>query len=73
MVSAANTASGLIEAISIFAKYDEPDSYFAISAEHDEIWLGPDPEIVTPEDTARLEQLGFEPDFDGNSCFHRFV
>lgn len=48
-----NVAEGLM----ILAKYD-PESH-DIAAEHDIIYAGPDPKRVTPEDAARLKELGW--------------
>ena len=56
------------EAFTIFAKYDT-DGY--ICAEHDEIFAGPNPEIVSEEDKKKLEELGWRPnDVD---TFSKFV
>lgn len=41
------------------------------AANHDEIWGGPNPEKVSPEDKLALEELGWH-DYDGES-FHKFV
>lgn len=57
-----------IKAFHIFMKY--PHSAF-LSAEHDEIHAGPDPENVTDEDKAILEELGWN-DY-GEGSFHCFV
>lgn len=62
-----------IESISIFAKYS-PEGLDAIVwpyCEHDEMWMGPDPEIVSDEDKARLAELHWTASDTGN--FHRFV
>lgn len=61
----------LIEALQIFAKYPDADGW--LSAEHDEVWFGPDPSIVSDVDKARLNELGWHPDFDGESTFHKFT
>lgn len=45
------------EAFAIFAKY-EPESIAHVAAEHDIIYAGPEVE-VSPEDKARLEELGW--------------
>lgn len=59
-----------IEAFQIFAKYDPEGT--DVAAEHDEMWAGPDPSVVSPEDKARLEELGWRDYEDGNG-FHAFV
>ena len=62
-----------IESLNIFAKY-APDGLATPvwpCLEHDEIWMGPDPEIVSDEDKARLSELRWEAWDTGN--FHRFV
>ncbi len=65
-----NDYRDLMEAFMIFAKY--PNEYHDISrAEHDEIWAGPDPEVVSTEDKLRLEELGWNDYGDGG--FHHFV
>lgn len=57
----------LIEALTIFAKYDDGDN---VHCEHDEIFICIDPEEVSEEDLYRLEQLSFRPnDVDGFSSF----
>jgi len=53
-----------IEAFTIFNKYEL--KYQEIAAEHDEIFAGPSPEIVSAEDLKRLKELGWTPDaYDG--------
>lgn len=61
-----------IESINIFASYADggTDSSFEISAEHDELYAGPDPETVSEEDKKRLDELGW---FESDGCFQRFV
>jgi len=58
----------IIEAFTIFKKYSSNDS---ISAEHDELFAGPDPSIVSKEDLARLKQLHWHPVEYG--CFRMFT
>lgn len=60
----------MIEAFTIFAKYEGDEQYLA-AAEHDEIWAGPSPEDVSDEDKKRLEELGWTEWDTGN--FHLFV
>jgi hypothetical protein len=59
----------LIEALTIFMKYDDGDN---VSCDHDELFICIDPSEVSEEDLKRLEELSFEPnDVDGFSS-HRF-
>jgi hypothetical protein len=62
-----------IESLAIFAKYS-PEGLngkeWAI-CEHDEMWMGPNPDIVSDEDKARLEELRWSASDTGN--FHRFT
>ena len=56
---------GVIEALTIFAKYTEKginERYFC-GAEHDELYIYVDIEKLTPEspDGQRLQALGFHP------------
>jgi hypothetical protein len=64
------TWAGLAEAFTIFAKYDE--GRYMTQAEHDIIYSGPDPAVLSDEDAARLEQLRWEADHD-LECFYYFV
>ncbi len=57
----------MLKAFTIFAKYNAEDN---VSAGHDEIWAGPDPEVVSAEDLAILESLGWYPH---DECFRKFV
>lgn len=40
-----------------------------VSAEHDQIWAGPDPADVTDEHIAELEQLGWHTDRAHNTFY----
>lgn len=58
----------LIEALTIFRKYGNPHN--PTHCEHDTLWIcGIDPDAVSQEDTARLDQLGF---FVGDEAFQSF-
>jgi len=58
----------LIEAFTIFRKYGNPE--YPTHCEHDELWIcGIDPGAVSPDDTARLDQLGF---FAADDAFKSF-
>lgn len=61
-----------IESITIFAFYAENggDSHLEVYAEHDEIFLGPNPEIVSPKHLKRLDELGW---LESDGCFQRFA
>jgi hypothetical protein len=63
------TARNLAEAFTIFAGYPGADD---VSAEHDVLFAGPDPAVVSAEHTARLEELGWftNSEFD---CFSYFT
>ena len=58
------------EAFTIFAKYG--DGLRSTQAGHDEIFSGPYLEIVSVEDRARLEELGWMANDEFN-CFHIFL
>lgn len=58
----------LIEALQIFAKYTE--ARCPTNCSHDELHVDVDPSIVTSEDMARLDELGFFPnEYDGFSSY----
>ena len=67
------TYSEYIESITIFAKYSSAglDSHADVYCEHDEMWMGPNSELVSDEDKARLEELGWTVESEGS--FHRFA
>lgn len=61
-----------IEALQIFAKYD--DGYCCpFSAEHDVVYIQVNPAKVSGDDIARLEELGFHADRDDLENFYHFV
>lgn len=66
----AATYKDLIEAFTIFAKYEGENQYLP-GVEHDEMWAGPNPEDVSEEDKKRLEELGWN-EWD-TSNFHLYV
>jgi hypothetical protein len=43
-----------------------------VSAEHDQIWAGPNPAIVSPEHRAELDTLGWHAD-EPHQTFYRFT
>jgi len=58
----------IVRGINILSKYPDCD----MAAEHDEIWFGPnDPDVVSEEDKAELETLGWYV-YDGMG-WKRFV
>lgn len=59
----------LIEALTIFMKYDDDDN---VHCEHDELYICIDPEIVSDEDKIRLDQLSFRPNDVGGFSSYRF-
>jgi hypothetical protein len=60
---------GLIEALQILRKYDNPQ--WPTHCEHDELWILIDPAKVSDEDKARLDELGVFVD-EENECFKSF-
>lgn len=60
----------LIEALQIFSKY--MDTQWPTTCEHDFLYVCVDAELISPEDEARLEVLGFHPDENGGYCSSRF-
>jgi len=66
-----HTYAALAEVFTIFNKY-EGVTYAQISAEHDVIYAGPDPEDVSEEDRKRLSELGWYVDEHLDS-FYRFT
>jgi hypothetical protein len=65
------TYAAWVEAFQIFAKYN-PDTFGTVVAEHDHLWAGHDLHNVSAEDTARLEELGWEW-IDDIPAFQRYV
>lgn len=53
---------GLIEALTIFKKYDEGE--YPTNCSHDELTINIDPVNVSEEDIDRLDDLGFYADED---------
>ena len=54
----------LIEALQIMSKYMDADEYSPTHCEHDSLYVLANPSNVSPEDTARLAELGFRPEGD---------
>jgi hypothetical protein len=58
----------LIEALQILRKYDNPDS--PTHCEHDVLYVGVSPDLVSELDIQRLDELGFIPGSgDYEDCF----
>jgi hypothetical protein len=57
----------LIEALQIFLKYGNPD--YPTHCEHDILTVCVDPSIVSAEDKAKLETLGFHVGEDDESFY----
>lgn len=60
----------LIDALSIFLKYGNP--YSPTHCEHDVLTVCIDPDLVSDEDKARLDALGFRDYGDGDFRSFRF-
>ncbi len=63
----------LIEALNIFNKYST--TRYPTHCMYDTLLVLVDYEQVSDEDIARLDQLGFHPDYDGEyggNCFYSF-
>lgn len=56
----------LIEALILFAKYDQPR--YPTHCEHDTLYVCIDPDLVSEKDKAKLDELGFFVD-DTEECF----
>ena len=54
----------LIEALTLLRKYASPP--YPTNCEHDTLWVNVDPELVSPEDVRRLDELGFFAAGDGD-------
>lgn len=62
----------LIKAFTIFRKYMGGDHSYPTACEHDTLYVNCDPEKVSDEDKAILEELGFYPDQELEDCFCSF-
>lgn len=65
-----HTYAGWIEALTIFAKYNS--GYAEFSSEHDQLYGGVNPELVSAEDIARLDELGWHVE-EHYECFYKFT
>ncbi len=62
----------LIKAFLIFQKYIKPDDFankYPTACEHDELYINVKPDIVSVEDKATLNKLGFHPCEEFKDCF----
>ncbi|MFA5767448.1 MAG: hypothetical protein WC919_05985 [Candidatus Paceibacterota bacterium] len=57
----------LIEALTILRKYGNPS--YPTNCTHDELMIAVSPDGVSPEDLKRLEELGVQPNSDGDSFY----
>lgn len=53
----------LIEALTLLRKYASPE--YPTNCGHDTLFVNVSPELISAEDTQRLDALGFFPDSDG--------
>jgi hypothetical protein len=73
------TIPELIESLEIFQRYFEGSAPFAISAEHDEIWITATDLPISEQDIKRLRELGWQqPDwltdeYDPGATWQHFV
>jgi hypothetical protein len=61
----------LIKALSILLKYENPS--WPCFCEHDQFYVGVNPELVSKEDIEELDKLGFFVDEEFNECFISFA
>lgn len=57
----------LIEALTIFSKYT--NSNYPTSCEHDVLYVQVDPAEVTFDDKIKLNDLGFQANFDNHNFY----
>jgi len=68
---ALSTWKDYAEEFAIFAKYSgTSEGYDHVAGEHDELWAGPNPEVVSEEDAKLIKKLGWTPHMD-NECWHK--
>lgn len=60
----------LIEALNIFLKYGNPK--YPTHCEHDVMYVSIDPSLVSDEDLASLNCLGFTPDYEFGDIFKSY-
>ncbi len=66
-----NTYQGWIKAFQIFAKY-KPNQISPVQPAHDIVYSGCDPLLVSDEDKAILDELGWGVE-DQYECFYKFT
>lgn len=64
--------AAMAEAFTIFAKYEPSDGLPHLAVEHDIIYSGPEPAVVSVEDIKRLEELDWDVD-EQLECFTKNV
>lgn len=69
--SSLNVYERMARAMAIFNSYPV-ERGGSIHAEHDEMYAGPDPEVVSAEHKAELEELGWLF-YEGNDFFHHYT
>ena len=63
----------LIEALTILAKYMDPEQKWPTACDHDVLYVCHiEPEDVSEEDTKRLDELGFFPSDEGGFQSYKF-
>ena len=67
-----NTYLGWARVFEIFAKYDPQEGYELVRPDHDIIYAGPSPELVSEEDLKELDVHGWMPD-KSLDCFYKFT
>lgn len=63
--------SDLIKALNIFLKYGDVD--YPVSTDHDILYIHVAPGIVSEDDKAELDKLGFIADESGSFCSYRWA
>jgi len=66
-----NEYQRMARAMEIFNKYT--NSGTTIHAEHDELYAGPHPDLVSESDKAELNELGWHPDPYYGMTFYMFT
>ncbi len=62
----------LAESFAILASYETPTDPVEVSADHEVIYAGPAPSVVSDEHRGRLHELGWIVN-KGFDCWQRFV
>ena len=59
----------ITQAFAIFTRYEHEHG---VDAQHDIIYAGPDPDVMSPEDRAAVEALGWHPE-EEYECWGMFT